>query len=135
MAPMLASINIRCWGRWLLGLFLLAQGVGILPLTAVHLQHAFASEQDIAADLKETGRVSHPHQHHAHHGQGEHDHGAADATDQCCTLHHHLAGVVSVWASTGVTAAPQHAAPHPVPRLESADQRSLERPPKFSSSI
>ena len=97
------SVRSRRWfGRWLLGLFLIAQLAGVVPLVTVHLEHAIASEQDAAADSDDTAAtahtVMHAHHHHAHHGSGPHDHGASDPNDQCCTLHHHLAGVLPGFA-------------------------------------
>jgi hypothetical protein len=131
---MISLADMRHLTPWLLGLFLLAQAAGVLPLITVDLQHAYASEQDVAADLNETGSVSHQHRHHAHHEQGQHEHGAADLGDQCCTLHYHLVGVLSVAHLTGasnlssqiVLFSPQH--------LASAELASLDRPPKLPCS-
>jgi hypothetical protein len=133
------SVRARRWfGRWLLGLFLMAQLAGVVPLVTVHLEHAIASEQDAAADSGETGTpahvASHAHHHHVHHGSSPHDHGASDPNDQCCTLHHHLAGVMP-------HAAPARAADRvlavivslPPAALVPADPGLLERPPKLLS--
>jgi hypothetical protein len=53
-----------------LGLFLIAQLAGVVPLVTVHLEHAIASEQDAAADSGDGAAVSHAHHHHVHHGSG-----------------------------------------------------------------
>ena len=95
---MLSLAKLLRLGPLLLGLILLAQAAGIVPLISIHIQHAFENEQDIAADLAESGRVKHVHQHHAHHDGGQHEHGANDPNDQCCTLHHHLVGVFPIAA-------------------------------------
>ena len=88
------SLHIkRRFGRWLLGLFLIAQLAGVAPLVAVHLQHISAAEQDLADDAG-AGVAQHVHRHHVHKGGSHHDHGATDPNDQCCTVHHHLAGVL-----------------------------------------
>ena len=129
------SVRARRWfGRWLLGLFLMAQLAGVVPLVTVHLEHAIASEQDAAADSGDGAAVSHAHHHHVHHGSSPHDHGASDPNDQCCTLHHHLAGVMP-------HAAPARAADRvlavivslPPAALVPADPGLLERPPKLLS--
>jgi hypothetical protein len=133
------SVHSRRWfGRWLVGLFLIAQPAGVVPLVTVHLEHAIASEQDAAADSDEitapAHAASHAHHHHVHHGSGPHDHGASDPNDQCCTLHHHLAGVLPGFAPAGVADVVLAAivALPPVP-LVPADPSLLERPPKLLS--
>jgi hypothetical protein len=124
----------RRFGRWLLGLFLIAQLAGVVPLVTVHLEHAIASEQDAAADSGDGAGVGHAHHHHVHHGSGPHDHGASDPNDQCCTLHHHLAGVLPEGAPARVADLVVAAivAPRPAP-LVPADPGLLERPPKLLS--
>jgi hypothetical protein len=133
------SVRTRRWfGRWLLGLFLIAQLAGVVPLVTVHLEHAIASEQDDAADSGDAGTsahaVSHAHHHHVHNGSAPHDHGASDPNDQCCTLHHHLAGVLPDAAparTTDLVVAAIVSLP-PAP-LVPADPGLLERPPKLLS--
>jgi hypothetical protein len=128
----------RRLGRWLLGLFLIAQLAGVVPLVTVHLEHAIASEQDAAADSGDVGAparaVIHVHHHHVHNGSGPHDHGASDPNDQCCTLHHHLTGVLPEVApdrAADLVVAAVVALP-PAP-LVPADPGLLERPPKHLS--
>jgi hypothetical protein len=128
----------RRLGRWLLGLFLIAQLAGVVPLVTVHLEHAIASEQDAAADSGDVGAparaVIHVHHHHVHNGSGPHDHGASDPNDQCCTLHHHLTGVlpeVALERAADLVVAAVVALP-PAP-LVPADPGLLERPPKHLS--
>jgi hypothetical protein len=124
----------RRFGSWLLGLFLIAQFAGVVPLVTIHLEHVIASAQDAAVDFGSAGAVSRAHHHHVHHGSGPHDHGASDPNDQCCTLHHHLAGVLphaaSAEAAPLVIAAIVSLPPAP---LMAADPGQLERPPKFLS--
>jgi hypothetical protein len=128
----------RRFGRWLVGLFLIAQLAGVVPLVTVHLEHALASEQDAAADFGDVGAparvVTHVHHHHVHHGGAPHDHGASDPNDQCCTLHHHLTGVLPeaapARAADLVVAAIIALLPAP---LVPADPGQLERPPKHLS--
>jgi hypothetical protein len=128
----------RRFGGWLLGLFLIAQLAGVVPLVTVHLEHAIASEQDAAADSGDGAAVghagSHAHHHHVHHGSGPHDHGASDPDDQCCTLHHHLSGVMPGLAPAAAADLVVVAIIFlpPVP-LVPADPGLLERPPKHLS--
>jgi hypothetical protein len=132
---MIALADLRRAGPWLLGLFLLAQAAGVLPLISIHLQHTYASEQDVVADLAEAGNVSHPHHHHAHRGQEQHEHGTTDPGDQCCTLHHHLAGMLSVALLAAASHPSSHIVPAPLQRVVSAERALLEKPPKLHTSI
>jgi hypothetical protein len=130
------SPNIkRHFGRWLLGLFLIAQLAGLAPLVAVHLQHISAAEQDLADDAA-SDLMQHAHHHHVHQGSGQHDHGAADPNDQCCTVHHHLAGVLPLSAGGGTNGVPPASIVSLPPRvLVASDPSLLERPPKLLSTI
>jgi hypothetical protein len=124
----------RRLGRWLLGLFLIAQLAGVVPLVTVHLEHAIASEQDAAADSGDGAAVGHAHHHHVHHGSGPHDHGASDPNDQCCTLHHHLTGVLPEAAPDRAVDLVVAAVVSPLPApLAPAEPGLLERPPKLLS--
>jgi hypothetical protein len=126
----------RRFGHWLLGLFLIAQLAGIVPLISVHLQHVVAGEQDIADDAASTSVAGHAHHHHDHKGSGRHDHGATDPNDQCCTLHHHLAGVLPNAAGANVNGISMMAFVSLPPRaLVPADPGLPERPPKLQMSI
>src|SRR5262249_61064351 len=81
----LASLQMkRRFGPWLLGLFLLAHIAGVLPVMFDHAVHVFESRPP-AVDVHHRG---------ASHRHGDHHHGVADVQDECCVLHHHLAGVV-----------------------------------------
>src|SRR3954467_4994393 len=69
-------------GPWLLGLFLIAQAAGVVPLILDHALHAFEDQPAIAS----------MHDHGSLGRHGAHRHGLADIQDECCTLHH-LAGI------------------------------------------
>src|SRR5215467_7250395 len=90
---MILSRKFRQFAPWLLGLFLMAQFVAIVPLLITDLQHDIETVNDIGDDLAATGNLPHVHSHHKHE-TGPHDHSKADVSDQCCTVHHHLAGVL-----------------------------------------
>jgi hypothetical protein len=105
-------------------------------LVIVHLQHVMASEQDVADDAASAHVADHSHRHHAHKGSGHHDHGATDPNDQCCTLHHHLAGVMPHAAAGDRSGFPiATIASLPSQAFVSADPGLLERPPKLVTSI
>jgi hypothetical protein len=74
------SQHARCLRRWLLGLFVVAQVVGIVPLIYDHTLNVF-----------ETVPVAgHIHVHLANNGaapDADHHHGRLDLHDQCCALH------------------------------------------------
>lgn len=132
---MFSLIQLRRFGPLLLGLLLLAQGAGVVPLISAHIQHAFEQEQDIAADLSETGKVTHVHHHHIHHDGGQHEHGSNDPNDQCCTLYHHMAGVLSIASSVSRNDLTVSVAAVPPRSLVGIEPCSLERPPKLPLSI
>lgn len=132
---MFSLAQLRRVGPMLLALFVYAQAAGIMPLISTHIQHAFENEQDIAADLSEGGKINHVHHHHAHHASEQHEHGATDPNDQCCTLHHHLAGVVPI-ANTGRERALTMSLVEAVPlSLVGTNPGTPERPPKLLLSI
>jgi hypothetical protein len=118
--------TMRRFGPWLLGLFLLAQLAGVVPVMFDHAVHVFESQP----------AVSSAHDHGAPGRHGDHRHGIADVKDECCSLHHHLAGVLpfTVRAVSINFAAVLMVAP-PTRALASADPVLLERPPKSSSLI
>jgi hypothetical protein len=136
-AILMMSLNIkRRFGCWLLGLYVIAQLAGVVPLVSVHLQHVVAGEQDIAADGADTGAAAHVHHHHVHQSSGHHDHGAADPSDQCCTLHHHLAGVLPYAAGASGRDLVVAAIVSPLPAtFVPSDPGLPERPPKLPSTI
>jgi hypothetical protein len=113
----------------------LAQAVAIIPLISIHIQHAFENAQDIAADLAEGSQVDHVHHHHAHSAGGGHEHGASDPNDPCCTLHHHLTGVLPIAGNPRLSDLTAPIVPVPPRSLSSADPGALERPPKLPLSI
>jgi hypothetical protein len=123
----LASLQtMRRFGPWLLGLFLIAQLAGVVPVMFDHAVHVFESQPALSG----------AHDHSAPGRHGDHRHGIADVKDECCSLHHHLAGVLpfAVRAVAISFAAVLMVAP-PARALASADPILLERPPKSSSLI
>jgi hypothetical protein len=132
---MFSLTELRRLGPLLLGLILLAQAVAIIPLISIHIQHAFENAQDIAADLAEGSQVDHVHHHHAHSAGGGHEHGASDPNDPCCTLHHHLTGVLPIAGNPRLSDLTAPIVPVPPRSLSSADPGALERPPKLPLSI
>lgn len=72
--------HARCLRRWLLGLFVVAQVAGIVPLIYDHTLNVF-----------ETAPVAgHVHVHPANNSaapDADHHHGRIDLHDQCCALH------------------------------------------------
>jgi hypothetical protein len=127
--------QLRCFGPFLLALFVLAQVAGVVPLISVHIQHALETEQDIAADLSQSSGIDHVQHHHARHDIGQHDHGANDPNDQCCSLHHHLTGVIAIPSSASQRTVTLSIVVAPRRSLAGIDPRTLERPPKLPLAI
>jgi hypothetical protein len=123
--------QLRRLGPLFVVLFVVAQAVGIAPLISTYTQHVLENEQDIAADLGESGRIDHVHHHHAHHDGGKHEHGTSDPSDQCCTLHHHMAGVIPTATGPGQSGIALSVVPVPPRSLIGTDSSRLERPPKL----
>jgi ABC-type nickel/cobalt efflux system permease component RcnA len=98
------------------------------PSISSYIQHALEAEQDIAADLGQKGSV---HHHHAHHDGGPHEHGANDPNDPCCTLHHHLAGVIPIASLASRRDLRLSIIVAPRRLLAGIDPCTLERPPKL----
>ena len=99
----------RC-APWLLGLFVIAQAAGVAPLLALHAADAF----DQAGTQLNLTKASAP-LHHEYRGND------VDVRDECCAVHHHLAGVLPHALDAVVIAfvAAQMRAPAAVP-LETA---------------
>lgn len=129
---MFSLAQLRRLGPLLLGLFVCVQAAGIVPLIAIHIQHAFENELDIAADVRGNGQINHVHHHHAHQTGGQHEHGANDPNDQCCTLHHHLAGVVPLAAGTIPRSLTMPLIEAPLRSLIGTSPITPERPPKLA---
>lgn len=127
--------QLRRLGPFFVVLFVLAQAAGIAPLMSIHIQHALRDEQNIAVDLGQSGRTDHLHHRHACHDSGKHEHGASDPGDQCCTLHHHLAGVIPIAVSPGRSRLTLSIVGAPPGFLTGTDPGRLERPPKLRLPI
>jgi len=129
---MFSLAQLRRLGPSLLGLLLLAQVAGIVPLITTGIQHAFENDRDVAADVAATGGIAHVHHHHARHeGEEPHRHDSSDPNDQCCTLLHHLAGVLPLATEpsrSGLTIPVTAALPGV---LLGTEPGSPERPPKL----
>ena len=116
----------RRFGPWFLGLFLVAQIVGIVPVMFDHSVHVFESQPALAD----------AHDHTAPGRHGDHRHGIGDVKDECCALHHHFAGIIPITAPTVTfTLTAVRVVASPLRALASADPILLERPPKSSSLI
>jgi hypothetical protein len=110
---------------WLIGLFLIAQIAGVVPLIAAHTLHVFESKQVVSGDdgITATGP------------SGTHHHGLADLNDQCCTFHH-LASVLSYVVKINPARLAKVAIVSLAPiALVVADPLLLERPPKPTLSV
>jgi len=133
---MALSRQLRRFAPWLLGLFLTAQIAAVVPLLVTDLRHDIETESDIADDLAATGTLNHVHSHHQDKTGSQHDHTGMDVNDQCCTIHHHLAGVLPFTISEAADDLP--ATPYPGPYLRrppGIDPGGVERPPKSLVSI
>jgi hypothetical protein len=133
---MALSRKLRRFAPWLLGLFLIAQFAALAPLLMTDLRHDIETEHDIADDLAATGTLKHVHSHHNDQSGSQHDHTGVDVSDQCCTIHHHLAGVLPFTIANTPDDFLAIQSPDPLVRRPlGADPDGMERPPKLPVSI
>ena len=78
--------TMRRAAPWLLGLFVIAQAAGVVPLLALHAADVF-ERAGTQFNLVKARAPATP-LHHEHQGNG------GDVRDECCAVHHHLAGVL-----------------------------------------
>jgi hypothetical protein len=75
------------------------------------------------------------HHHHLRDDSGQHEHSTSDPSDQCCTLHHHLAGVVPIASGASRSSSTVPIVALPPRSLVGTDPSKLERPPKLPLSV
>jgi hypothetical protein len=133
---MALSRRLRRFAPWLLGLFLMTQFAAVVPLLITDLRHDIETEHDIADDLAATGTINHAHSHHQYQNDHRHDHSGVDVTDQCCTIHHHLSGVLPLTISHIPDEFPAVSPPALRSRRPpGSSPDGMERPPKLPVSI
>jgi hypothetical protein len=94
-------LALRRFGPWLLGLFVLAQAAGVLPLMFDHTFHVYEGQRTESHDHSGSGR------------HGDHRHGTADVKDECCWIKD-LTGIAALQvgiARIGFAAARTHSEP------------------------
>jgi hypothetical protein len=122
-AGMISLAAMRRCGPWLLGLFLLAQIVGVAPLVTAHTIHVAGS---IGADLHGDG---------AHADQAQHQHGDADSGPQHHALHDMTGVLADAPGAAAVGVAYVTIAAPPPNALAAVDPVLPERPPKSILSV
>jgi len=115
---------MRRLAPWLVGLFLIAQIAGVVPLMFDHTLHSFEGQPTTAA-----------HDHGAPGKHGDHRHGVGDVKDECCTLYH-LVGVLPLTITQALAGSIKvRVAALPPDTLVTAAPDRLDRPPKSLLSI
>src|SRR5262245_27506904 len=113
---------MRRRAAWVLAAFLIAQVTGVAPLLSLH-----ASELLVHA----SSPVDHADEADQRHQRGDHGH-PGGLNGDCCTLHHHLAGILA--PAVGTTAVEFAASPmvaSTVELAESTNPNLFDRPPKL----
>jgi hypothetical protein len=122
---MIAMAAMRRLCPWVVGLFLIAQVFGVVPLVSGHTAHVAEAELVLSKDSTSTGSI--PHQGHHHVGDADgfiqhhelQDLNCAFTSVVCCEI---------AFVHVAITA--------PAPSvLAEADRILLERPPKPLLSI
>jgi len=120
----MSFVLVRLLRRWLLGLYIVAQFAGVVPLMYDHTLNIY--ETTPVADHLHVRLASHTAQPDA-----QHHHGLIDFHDQCCAIHS-LSGPlppaisVALVDPTGMPVSP----PELIERVSWHPAR-LDRPPKF----
>jgi hypothetical protein len=108
----------------LLGLFVLAQVAGVIPLIYEHTLNVFET-----VPVKAHG---HPHvRPDIEHPDADHHHGALDLHDQCCALHNSLTGPLpNVIEAAPVGLMTMRVASYDLVALAGSDPPVPDRPPR-----
>ena len=120
----MSFVRVRLLRRWLLGLYIVAQVAGIVPLMYNH-----------ALNIVETTPVAvHVHIRLASHTaqpDADHHHGLIDFHDQCCTIHSLSGPLPPAVSATFVETTAMPVSPAELIALVSWHPARLDRPPKF----
>ena len=113
--------TMRRAAPWLLGLFVIAQAAGVVPLLALHAADVF-ERAGTQFNLVKARAPATPLHH--------------DVRDECCAVHHHLAGVLphALDAVAIAFVAARMSAPGIAP-VETAIFNLPDRPPKLLSLV
>jgi hypothetical protein len=118
-----ARLTLRRLGPWLLGLFVVAQAAGVLPLMFDHTFHVYEGQRTETHDHSVSGR------------HGDHRHGSADVKDECCWIKD-LTGIAGFHVGIARTSfAATRTVSEPAKVLVSNAPDRLDRPPKPLSLI
>jgi hypothetical protein len=114
--------TIHCLRACFLGLFIVAQVAGIVPLIYDHTLNVFETIPVAGHSHRHVAAIAAPDEHHHH--------GVLDLHDQCCALHT-LAGPVPYAANTAPTDfAGRRIAPAKLIALAQRGPVLLDRPPR-----
>src|SRR5262245_38114657 len=119
--------TMRSCAPWLLGLFLIAQVAGVMPLLSLHA----------ADEMAHAGTTLDRGDHRASATHHDHDRGSGGSmSDECCAVHHHLAGVLPVALDAAAVefAVARLIAP-PLAPIESATRTLPDKPPKLPPTV
>jgi hypothetical protein len=123
---MISSAANRCLARWLVGLFLCAQVLGVMPLISEYTAHVAETQLVLASDHAGARNGGH---------QGRHHRGDVDGDLQ----HHQMQDLSGALTCTighcQIARQRVRAAGHEPAGLAEADPILLERPPKTSLSV
>jgi hypothetical protein len=82
--------TIRALVPWLVGLFVVAQLAGVVPVREASASHSLIQ---LGGHVHDHGKAAGQSGHH-HHDHGMHDHGMVDLDGACCALHALLIGII-----------------------------------------
>jgi hypothetical protein len=123
LQPMIFGRTVRCVRASLLALFVLSQGVGVIPLIYDHTLNVYETTPVAAhgnPDVKAT--VASP--------DADHHHGALDLHDQCCALHTLAGPLPPVIDAAPVAFASVRTVPDESIALTGGNPGVLDRPPR-----
>jgi hypothetical protein len=113
-------VRVRILRSWVLGLYIAAQALGLVPLIYEHTLDVY-NAVSIAGHVQATNGK--PQQDSDHHGLG-------DSHDQCCAIHSLTGPLAPVVSLALVETAPMRISPAELVALASWHSARLDRPPK-----
>jgi hypothetical protein len=122
---MIAIAGMHRCGRWFVGLFLVAQIFGVVPLMGGHAAHVAETELAISYHYVDTGNATHFHHHR----------GDADGFIQHHELQDLSGALTGLGAGSDIAFVGAAMATYAPGALVEADPVLLERPPKPILSV
>ena len=119
-------VRVRILRSWVLGLYIAAQVIGLVPLIYEHTLEVYKTVTAAGHFQATSGKTQHdPHRHH----------GLSGSHDQCCAIHSLTGPLAPVVSLALVAPAAMRVSPTKLVSLVSWHSGRLDRPPKSLSLV